>query len=111
MVGLGLEQRDNAFGNVRIFINSGSILLIRTVKKLAAILACPGFEYNKVATFLFPIPDRAGSQMAVRGIQPYLGIGYLDFHILPIALPQGGLDDPSFAFANVWYFLHRYSIF
>ena len=102
MVGLCLQQRHGAFGEIVIFVYAGAVLLVAAVKELATIAPLSGLEDDKMAAVGLPDENWAGRQFAVGRIQADFRIGILQIDIATVALFQRGLDDPILSFCDIW---------
>ena len=108
MISLYLQQRYDAFSEIVILSHAGAVLLISTIEKLATIVAIPRLENDEVATLVvLPVYDRAGSEFTIRRHQADFRIRILDFHIMAIALAQGGFNDPLLSIGDIRDFTHN----
>ena len=103
LVGLGLQQRHRALGEVVVLVHARAELPVHAVEELAAVSAVAGLHDHEVASVDQPVDDGAVGQLAVGWAEPDLGVADVERDLPAKPLAQRGRDDPSLGVGDVGY--------
>lgn len=110
MVGLYAQRRDNAVFDFIVLFDTGAVLLVNTVKKLATVFTLTSFKNHEMTVFCLPVQTRHWSQLTVMGVEANLTIDELSLDLFLDALREGALHGPDLAIGKIGDFFAHFAV-